>query len=186
MSNRGIKLKASNNKLSQSSSNSASDGSVEQEEVVAPPPQAPKGRNKNGRNNGRGESPVSSEENSKSEEGGESRKRKSDDSNDSDARAGKNRKTVTFSQESGDSDRKGIKQKPNSKKAKAHNTRIGTRSTRGSGEAVLLPELPVRKKKLYKVKKVKKSENCTVVKMLTGTLYLYRGERPRAEFVRTK
>jgi hypothetical protein len=42
-----------------------------------------------------------------------------------------------------------------------------------------------RKKGVPK-KKLKKDENVVVVKMLTGTLYLYRGEKPRAEFVRHK
>jgi hypothetical protein len=51
---------------------------------------------------------------------------------------------------------------------------------------VLLPELPMKKKVPSKGKKVAKDENVTVVKMLTGTLYLYRGDRPRAEFVRYK
>ena len=49
-----------------------------------------------------------------------------------------------------------------------------------------MPELPTKKKNVFKTKKVKKDENVTVVKMLTGTLYLYRGDRPRAEFVRSK
>ena len=40
--------------------------------------------------------------------------------------------------------------------------------------------------KMIKGKMVRKDDNVTVVKMLTGTLYLFRGDRPRAEFVRFK
>jgi hypothetical protein len=83
-------------------------------------------------------------------------------------------KTVTFSQESNTTTR-----------ANVNSTRIGTRSTIGSGEAVLLPDLPV-KRKVTKGKSVRKDDNVTVVKMLTGTLYLLPGDRPRAEFVRFK
>eukprot|EP00571_Detonula_confervacea_P017656 CAMPEP_0172312568 /NCGR_PEP_ID=MMETSP1058-20130122/17976_1 /TAXON_ID=83371 /ORGANISM="Detonula confervacea, Strain CCMP 353" /LENGTH=250 /DNA_ID=CAMNT_0013026067 /DNA_START=64 /DNA_END=816 /DNA_ORIENTATION=+ len=175
MSNRGPKLKKSNkgitreSSLTSGTSNSNSDGSLDEL-------QAPK------RKSGRG-SPG--EDNSKAS-GSATRKRKSDDSNvnsESD-RADNNQKTVTFSQDSNTTvtSKKKMK-KP--KKAKATSTRIGTRSTRGSGEAILLPELPV-KRKVTKGKKIKKGENVTVVKMLTGTLYLYRGVRPRAEFVRSK
>jgi hypothetical protein len=39
---------------------------------------------------------------------------------------------------------------------------------------------------MIKGKMVRKDDNVTVVKMLTGTLYLFRGDRPRAEFVRFK
>ncbi|KAL9183220.1 hypothetical protein ACHAXT_005007 [Thalassiosira profunda] len=109
------------------------------------------------------------------------KKRKSDDdSNNNSDRAEKARKNVASDS--------APTSKANANKAKngGVSSRYGTRSTRGSGEAILLPDLPVRKKKLFKQKTVKKDENVTVVKMLTGTLYLYRGERPRAEFVRTR
>lgn len=66
---------------------------------------------------------------------------------------------------------------------------IGTRSTRSNIE--LLPELPraAKTKKPIKINitpKVKKNEDVKVIKMLTGTLYLYRGETRRAEFMRSK
>eukprot|EP00579_Thalassiosira_antarctica_P030004 CAMPEP_0202033536 /NCGR_PEP_ID=MMETSP0905-20130828/66099_1 /ASSEMBLY_ACC=CAM_ASM_000554 /TAXON_ID=420261 /ORGANISM="Thalassiosira antarctica, Strain CCMP982" /LENGTH=274 /DNA_ID=CAMNT_0048597441 /DNA_START=43 /DNA_END=870 /DNA_ORIENTATION=- len=199
MSNRGPKLKKSNRLTHDSSSptsvNSSSDGSLE--EPQAPKrlthdsssptsvnsssdgsleePQAPK------RKSGRG-SP--SEDNSKAG-GSATRKRKSDDSNinSGSEKDNKSQKIVTFSQESNTTTSSKMKIM---KKAKTASTRIGTRSTRGSGEAVLLPDLPVRRKNIFKAKKVKKDENVTVVKMLTGTLYLYRGDRPRAEFVRSR
>mmetsp|Transcript_41207 Transcript_41207/g.75372 ORF Transcript_41207/g.75372 Transcript_41207/m.75372 type:complete len:242 (-) Transcript_41207:131-856(-) len=166
MSNRGPKLKKSNRLTHDSSSptsvNSSSDGSLEE-------PQAPKRR---------------SEDNSKAG-GSATGKRKSNDFNNNSVseRANKNQKIVTFSQESNTTTSSKMKIM---KKAKTASTRIGTRSTRGSGEAVLLPDLPVRRKNIFKAKKVKKDENVTVVKMLTGTLYLYRGDRPRAEFVRSR
>ena len=110
-------------------------------------------------------------------------KRKIDESdlNSGSERANKAQKTVTFSQESNTSSTS-KKKTTKVKKAKANSSRIGTRS---SGEVALLPELPL-KKKAAKEKRVKKDENVTIVKMLTGTLYLYRGDRPRAEFVRSK
>ncbi|EED87070.1 predicted protein [Thalassiosira pseudonana CCMP1335] len=79
---------------------------------------------------------------------------------------------------------------------KASLAQYGTRSTRGSGAVPMafLDTLPMPRtvkkttatKKGGPTKKIKKNENVQVVKMLTGTLYLYRGERPRAEFVRSK
>ena len=179
MSNRGPKLKKSNKVSRELSQTSNSDFSLD--EVEQAPPK---------RNSSDGRTGSSSEENSKAD-GSSTKKRKSDDSNTNSGSdmANKNRKTVTFSRESSATapSKKKFK-KPNNKKAnKVASTRIGTRSSRGSGaEMVLLPELPVRKKQLFKTKKVKKDENVTVVKMLTGTLYLYRGDRPRAEFVRSK
>ncbi|KAL7540823.1 hypothetical protein ACHAWF_006791 [Thalassiosira exigua] len=168
MNNRGPKLKKNGRELSQSSSNSNSDGSLDD-------PQAHK--RKSGSGSGRGSS---------GEETSGSKKRKDVNGNGGSGRAAKSRKTVTFSQESNAASANSRKVAKKSKAAKAASTRIGTRSTRGSGEAVLLPELPARKKKLFKTKKIKKDDNVTVVKMLTGTLYLYRGDRPRAEFIRTK
>mmetsp|Transcript_39738 Transcript_39738/g.83030 ORF Transcript_39738/g.83030 Transcript_39738/m.83030 type:complete len:250 (-) Transcript_39738:151-900(-) len=174
MSNRGPKLKKGSRITRDSSSptldTSNSDGSLEDEHG-----------HKRGSGNG---SP--SEEYSRGGGASPTRKRKSDDSNTSGERANASRKTVKFSQESNDSTAALKKKIKKSKRSKNASTRIGTRSTRGSGEAVLLPELPTRKKNLFKAKKIKKDENVKVVKMLTGTLYLYRGDRPRAEFVRFK
>ena len=141
-----------------------------------------------------------SEENSKtSGSSSNNGKRKSDDSNGggSDSnRANKVQKSVSFSQKSNTSggnnsssnnnDKKKKISTTNTKKKSKPSARVGTRSTRGSGEMVLLPELPIKKKKQFKVKRIKKDDNVTVVKMLTGCLYLYRGDRPRAEFVRSK
>jgi hypothetical protein len=110
-------------------------------------------------------------------------------------RSNKVQKTVTFSDATGNgatttaattTKKKVVVTKPSVNKKVTSTRTIGTRSTRGSGaEIELLPELPV-KKKVPKVKKVVTDDNVTVVKMLTGTLYLYRGDRPRAEFVRFK
>lgn len=174
MNNRGPKLKKSNksSRDSPSPTNSNSDGSLDE-------PQAPK------RKGGRGSSP--SDDNSRAST---SKKRKSDDSNINSGSDRANKKSVTFSQESntsatGGSNKKKLKLAKKGAKGMA-STRIGTRSSRGSGEMVLLPELPIKRQFKAKQKKLKKDENVTVVKMLTGTLYLYRGERPRAEFVRSK
>ena len=182
MSNRGPKLKKANQSTSGSSSptsvNSHSDGSSEE---IAPPKKLNSGTK------------GSQTENNANVIGSTTRKRKSNDTNsnsNSDSQKSKTKKTrklVTFSQEANTAatSTKNIKRKK-PKKAKITSTRIGTRSTRGSSEAVLLPELPARRKNLFKTKRIKKDENVKVVKMLTGTLYLYRGDRPRAEFVRTK
>ena len=53
---------------------------------------------------------------------------------------------------------------------------------------MLLSELPKTKKTTKSVValKMKTDENIKVIKMLTGTLYLYQGETRRAEFVRFK
>ena len=159
------------------------------------------------RSSDRGPSPRSScDDNNSEEDGGSSSsaagKRKVDDAHNittsiGNERSKKTQKTVTFSQESDVTGTTTASRKKktttttsksmNSKVTSSNtNTRIVTRSTRGSGEAVLLPELPMKKKVSSKGKKVAKDENVTVVKMLTGTLYLYRGDRPRAEFVRYK
>jgi hypothetical protein len=110
-------------------------------------------------------------------------KRKIDESdlNSGSERANKAQKTVTFSQES-NTPLTSKKKTTKVKKGKANSSRIGTRS---SGEVALLPELPVMRK-MIKGKTVGKDDNVTAVKMLTGTLYLFRGDRPRAEFVRFK
>lgn len=172
MANRGPKVKRGNDSGRESSPTSLSNTSDGSSDEVT--------RRRNGRGSPR----------SDSDDGGSddvnSGKRKADDAhtNSGNDRSKKTQKTVTFSQESdvtGTSKTRTTK----SKNSKVTSTRIVTRSTRGSGEAVLLPELSV-KKKVVKGKKVAKDENVTVVKMLTGTLYLYRGDRPRAEFVRYK
>lgn len=176
MSNRGPKLKKTSKGARDSSSptwgNSNDDGSLEE------PAQVPAKR-KSGRS-----SPSQESSNAGPSA---TRKRKGDDSNvkRGSNRSNKSYKAVTFSQESSATTTSEKKVLKTSRKAKIASTRIGTRSTRGSGEAVLLPELPVQKK-MFKAKEVKSDENVTVVKMLTGILYLYRGDRPRAEFVRTK
>ena len=188
MSNRGPKLKKAIRSTSSSSSptsaNSNGDSSLEEVQPKAP--------------TGDRDSPV--EDHSKAS-GSATRKRKSNDSNSNSisdsnsnndskrAKTNKTRKVVTFSQETNattTSNKKITKKPKKKKKAKITPTRIGTRSTRGPCEAVLLPELPTRKKNLFKTKRVKKDENVKVIKMLTGTLYLYRGDRRRAEFVRFK
>jgi len=174
MANRGPKVKRGNDsgrESSPTSSSNTSDGSSD--EVTR-------------RRNGRGSPRSDSDDGGSDDVNNGNGKRKADDAhmNSGNDRSKKTQKTVTFSQESdvtGTSRTRTTK----SKNSKVTSTRIVTRSTRGSGEAVLLPELPV-KKKVVKGKKVAKAENVTVVKMLTGTLYLYRGDRPRAEFVRYK
>ena len=164
---------------------------------TSPTPSNSNSMNSDGSRSGRG-SP--SEDNSKtSGSSSNNGKRKSDDSNGggSDSnRANKVQKSVSFSQKSNTSggnnsssnnnDKKKKVSTTNTKKKSKPSARVGTRSTRGSGEMVLLPELPIKKKKQFKVKRIKKDDNVTVVKMLTGCLYLYRGDRPRAEFVRSK
>ena len=113
-------------------------------------------------------------------------KRKTDESHSSSGseKANKVQKTVHFSQESNATKTSKIT-KIKQKRAKVTSTRIGTRSTIGATEAVLVEDLPV-KRKAIKGKTARKDDNVTVVKMLTGTLYLFRGDRPRAEFVRSK
>ncbi len=192
MSHRGPKLKTSNPTSSNNSSScessptslsNNSDGSLDESQI----PKRTSGRRspKIDDNSENGTSDISSNNHAK-------RKIITDDvKNDNiDSRRGnKVQKTVTFSDTTGSNgaaSKKTVVHKPiSSKKVTASSRTIGTRSTRGSGEVELLPELPV-KKKVPKVKKVVQDDNVTVVKMLTGTLYLYRGDRPRAEFVRFK
>ena len=101
-------------------------------------------------------------------------------------RVKKAKTTVTFSQDSNTTTtgltKKTTKAPKIAKKVKS--TRIGTRS---SGEVSKIPELPpMKRRKVIKENMVMKDEACKVVKMLTGTLYLYRGDQPRAEFIRFK
>jgi hypothetical protein len=114
----------------------------------------------------------------------------SDDSNNNNSGSdglAKSSKTVKISQEYNDTS---TDKKQNVAKAKkTAPARICTRTTRGSaGEALagLLPDVMPRKKGVPKKNVAKKNENVVVVKMLTGTLYLYRGDRRRAEFIRFK
>ncbi len=176
MTSRGPKIKKSNDSPRESSPTSLSNTSDSSSDDV------PKLRG------GRG-SPRSDDnsDDGRSSANNSNGKRKIDDShvmNSANDRSKKTQKTVTFSQES-DVTSTSKKKTTKSTNAKVTSARIATRSTRGSGEVELLPELPV-KKKASKGKRVAKDANVTVVKMLTGTLYLYRGDRPRAEFVRYK
>lgn len=164
MANRGPKLKAKGDSSPTASGTSHSDGSVADEAQDPNPSSAKRPFEDNG-----------------SGSGGGSKKRSKGD-----------KKAVTFlSQESNATtttsaaaSSKRRVAKPTAKKAGG---RIGTRSSRGPGAAmVLLPDVPIRRGKNAKGKKIAKDENVKIVKMLTGTLYLYRGDRPRAEFVRSK
>ena len=131
---------------------------------------------------GSGTGTGSSEEQSES-----SKKRKSDESDSTNRKSRK----VTFSDGKRAAGAAAKKKKADKKKpAGRAGTSYGTRSTRASG-GELMSELPPASKpnKLIKtssVPKLKKDENVKVIKMLTGTLYLYRGETRRAEFVRSK
>mmetsp|Transcript_31056 Transcript_31056/g.45695 ORF Transcript_31056/g.45695 Transcript_31056/m.45695 type:complete len:279 (-) Transcript_31056:204-1040(-) len=165
------------------SSDSGSDGCKEEEEEEP----STSASSKNKRRSGRLTPSVDSKENSKTT----SKKRRSrsdDDSNNNSGSDGaaKSQKSVKFSQEF--NDRSADKKQNVAKAKKTVPARVGTRTTRGtSGEALagLLPDVMPRKKAAPK-KNVKKNEHVVVVKMLTGTLYLHRGDRRRAEFVRTK
>jgi hypothetical protein len=155
-------------------SSTYSDESVED---VVPQANSPRPTANTRRNSIRGTGSGSSEENSK--------KRKSDESKSSTANNRKPRK-VTFKDKAA---ALAAKKKRVVKKAVRGAGTIGTRSTRANG--VLLSELPTtaKGKKITKnaaVPKIKQNEDVKVIKMLTGTLYLYRGETRRAEFVRTK
>ncbi|KAL7490058.1 hypothetical protein ACHAW6_015798 [Cyclotella cf. meneghiniana] len=141
------------------------------------------------RNSTRGSGSGSSEENSEL-----TKKRKTVESNGTDTNNRKFRK-VTFQDNKRTLSGVAAVPKTKEKVPKRQPARvagvgtIGTRSTRNNGK--LLPELPraTKTKKSIKItttKKVKKNEDVKVIKMLTGTLYLYRGETRRAEFVRSK
>lgn len=182
--NRGPKLKPNKSTSTTESSSPTSknsnseDESVEVEDVPQDP--APKRRT-----SGRG-SPSDSRTSGSNVSNG--KRKSSDDSNGgSDSRANKVQKLVSFSQENITTDTSVDKKKISTKnKSKPSSRRkIGTRSKGGTSEMMLLPDLP-KKKAPPKMKKIKKDENVTVVKMLTGCLYLYRGENPRAEFIRSK
>ena len=88
------------------------------------------------------------------------------------ARAGGNRKTKHLSPAA----------------SAADSDRPSTRFTTRSSKAEKILYTGIKDKKVPKGKKSKKggpNETVVKVKMLTGTLYLYRGENPRAEFIRT-
>mmetsp|Transcript_763 Transcript_763/g.1234 ORF Transcript_763/g.1234 Transcript_763/m.1234 type:complete len:278 (-) Transcript_763:205-1038(-) len=164
------------------SSDSGSDGCKEEEEEEP----STSASSKNKRRSGRLTPSVDSKENSKTT----SKKRRSSSDDDSNNNSGsdgaaKSQKSVKFSQEFNDSSSE-MKKKNGGKNKDA--TASARRTTRGSGEALagLLPDVMPRKKGVPKPKKLKKNEHVVVVKMLTGTLYLHRGDRRRAEFVRTK
>lgn len=130
---------------------------------------------------GSGTGTGSSEEHSES-----SKKRKSDES-DTTTSNNKSRK-VTFSEGKRVALTAAKKKKAAKKKPAGRAGNISTRSTRASG-GELMSELPPASKPNKSIKvlpKLKKTENVKVIKMLTGTLYLYRGETRRVEFVRSK
>lgn len=133
---------------------------------------------------GSGTGTGSSEEQSES-----SKKRKSDES-DNTANNNKSRK-VTFQDGKKDAVAAAKKKRVVKKKPLSRGSgNINTRSTRANG-GDLMSELPPATKpskmnKAAAAPKLKKNENVKVIKMLTGTLYLYRGEIRRAEFVRSK
>lgn len=123
-----------------------------------------------------------SSENSRS-----SKKRKSGDTDSSNTSSHKMRK-VTFQDGKQTQRKKVVKSK--SARLKGAGTSYGTRSTRAIG-GELLSELPPPSKSKFTTKtsssqKTKQDKYVQVIKMLTGTLYLYKGEMRKAEFVRSK
>jgi hypothetical protein len=164
------------------STSSSDSGSKEDEEPST------SANSKTKRKSGKLSPSVDSKENSSSKATSKKRRSRSDDdsnnNNSGSDGVAKSQKSVKFSQESNDTSTE-IKKKYGGKSKDM--TTSARRTTRGSSEALagLLPDVMPRKKGVPK-KKLKKNENVVVVKMLTGTLYLYRGENPRAEFLRTK
>lgn len=72
-----------------------------------------------------------------------------------------------------------------------HNPRVSTRAaTKNAGHPVTLlrgiEEIALPPKKPVTQQKTRHGQPVQVVKLLTGTLYLYRGNQRRVEFVRTK
>jgi hypothetical protein len=171
---------------STSNSDSVSDnGSSKEEEEPST-----SANSKTKRKSGKLSPSVDSKENSSSKAASKKRRSRSDDDDSNNNNSGsdgaaKSQKSVKFTQESNDTTSTDMKKKNGGKNKDAATS--ARRTTRGSGEALagLLPDVMPRKKAVPK-KKLKKNENVVVVKMLTGTLYLYRGENPRAEFLRTK
>ena len=95
------------------------------------------------------------------------------------------KKGVSFSKQDSTSGASNNNKKNTSKSTKKA-VRVGTRSKGGTTEMLLLPDEFPKKKAKPKMKRIKKDDHVTVVKMLTGTLYMYRGNKPRAEFIRSK
>jgi len=155
--NRGPKLKPENKVTPESSSSPKSNSEEEEEEIEEEEPTSPKRRS--------GRTTPSSTS---------SGKRKSDESKNSGSGGGKANKkqkgaAVTFTQESDTSKAKSTKDtKAVGKKKKLSSRKIGTRSKGGTTEMLLLPEIVTKKKTPSKTKKIKKGDNVTVVKMLTG------------------
>mmetsp|Transcript_22500 Transcript_22500/g.53079 ORF Transcript_22500/g.53079 Transcript_22500/m.53079 type:complete len:227 (+) Transcript_22500:161-841(+) len=113
---------------------------------------------------------------------GQKRKNGGDDTNRQKLNDGK---AVSFTQKSAPDAMQHDRKMNKAEKNAADRKKYGTRSSRGDG--VLLTDAPVVKKKRQQTgRKIKKEDNCQVVKLKTGTLYLYRGENPRAEFVRNR
>jgi hypothetical protein len=98
--------------------------------------------------------------------------------------SGRQKKDVSFSKQDSTSGASNNSKKKTSKTKTA--VRVGTRSKGGTTEMMLLPDEFPKKKAKPKMKRIKKDDNVTIVKMLTGTLYMYRGTKPRAEFIRSK
>ena len=181
-----IKSKRLGRSYTRDTASSNSEESLEEDGSHASSPPTPGIRRKSTRGSGSG----SSEENSAL-----TKKRKTVGSNGTNTSSPKSRK-VRFQDNTRTSS--GVAAAPQTKKKiviKRKPTKgagvgtIGTRSTRSNFE--LLPEIPraTKTKKAIKINitpKVKKNEDVKVIKMLTGTLYLYRGETRRAEFVRSK
>ena len=120
-----------------------------------------------------------------------SKKRKSDESNS--ATNIDNHKSRKVTIQNGKRSASAVAAKKKVVKRKAANRAgniINTRSTRANGGDTLLPELPPTTKPSKPIQATtipkEKNENVEVIKMLTGTLYLYRGETRRAEFIRSK
>mmetsp|Transcript_9672 Transcript_9672/g.15823 ORF Transcript_9672/g.15823 Transcript_9672/m.15823 type:complete len:272 (-) Transcript_9672:185-1000(-) len=163
---------------SASNSGSSSDGTKEEEDEPST-----SATSKTKRRSGRLTPSVDSKENSKAI----SKKQRSSNDDDSNNNSGsdgaaKSQKSVKFNDSSSD-----MKKKSGDKnKDAAASARRTTRGSSGEALAGLLPDVMPRKKGAPKAKKLKKNEHVVVVKMLTGTLYLHRGDRRRAEFVRTK
>eukprot|EP00804_Cyclotella_cryptica_P001513 CCRYP_003737-RA/>CCRYP_003737-RA protein AED:0.08 eAED:0.08 QI:187/1/1/1/1/1/2/329/261 len=180
-----IKPKRLGRSYARDAASSYSEGSVEEDVPYSNSPSSLGIRRKSTRGSGSRSSEESSELN---------KKRKSVESNGTNANSRKSRK-VTFQDSKQTST--GVALARQTKKKKVTHRKpvrvpgvgaIGTRSTRTNSK--LLSELP-RTTKTKKVitttaRKAKKDDDVKVIKMLTGTLYLYRGETRRAEFVRFK
>ena len=157
MANRGPKLKPENKVTPESSSSPKSNSEEEEEEEEEIEEEKASPKRRSGRT-----TPSSTS----------SGKRKSDESKNSGSgggKANKKQKGVAFTQESDASKAKSTKDtKAVGKKNKLSSRKIGTRSKGGTTEMLLLPEIVTKKKTPSKTKKIKKGDNVTIVKMLTG------------------